>query len=389
MPKHGSSIAVRAFGENADPGQVVAYQSHNEALRYLAESLEHRNRIALLKGPTGSGKTTVVNQLAATNGSAAAIVDANHLLPRQFLTGVLAHFEIRIVSQQDEQLLQAIDKFVTREARQGKPPLLVIDNVDQGSGSLLSLVNWLAALEAGDEYALKIVLTCRERITALAEGISLRNVARRHPATWSMNPLSNYEARLYLRTRFAAAGGQKADTLFSRKLCDRLYELAEGWPGPLNEQARDALQRADELHAASMPRIIVSRDGETIAEHILDQSKYAIGRSELADILIEDAYASKLHAMLQVYSNAILLSDLNSTNGTIVNSKEVRNTILRSNDIIKLGRHRIKIENAPALSPEVEKRLDTSDTMTIKNLEGLRRARALRNIATIRRQHAS
>lgn len=389
MPKHGSSIAVRAFGENADPGQVVAYQSHNEALRHLAESLEHKNRIALLKGPTGSGKTTVVNQLVATNGSAAALVDATHLLPRQFLTGVLAQFEIRIISQQDEQLLQAIDKFVTREARQGKPPLLVIDNVDRGSGSLLSLVNWLAALEAGDEYALKIVLTCRERITALAEGISLRNVARRHPATWSMNPLSNYEARLYLRTRFAAAGGQNADALFSRKLCDRLYELAEGWPGPLNEQASDAVQRAEELHAASMPRIIVSRDGKTIAEYILDQSKYAIGRSELADIHIEDPYASKLHAMLQVYSNAILLSDLNSTNGTIVNSKEVRNTILRSNDIIKLGRHSIKIENAPALSPAVEKRLDTSDTMTIKNLEGLRRARALRNIATIRRRHAS
>ncbi len=388
MAEHGSSLAGRAFGGSADAGFIVTYESHQDALRFLAAALGRDNAIALLQGPTGAGKTTVARQLAAAADTAAALVDAARLPPRQFLTGMLGQFGVSVVSQQDEQLLHAVDNFASREARHGRPPLLVIDNADRAAASLMSLVNWLAALQAGEAYALRLVLTGRQAMADFARSESLRNIARRHPATWSMNPLSAYEAEQYLRARFAAAGGSHAEDKFTTEVCTRLYELSAGWPGALNRQAEVALERSEELRSAALPRVIVTRDGETIGEYALTQKKYVIGRSELADIIIEDNYASKLHAMLQVYSNAILLSDLNSTNGTRVNSKEVRNTILRSNDVILLGRHRLKIENAPALSTDVQQRLDVADTITMQNLADLRRARARRNLAAIRHGHA-
>ncbi|MDX1500517.1 MAG: FHA domain-containing protein, partial [Woeseiaceae bacterium] len=268
------------------------------------------------------------------------------------------------------------------------PPLLLIDNADRASASVMSLVNWLAALQAGEAYALRLVLTGRESMADFARSDSLRNIARRRPTIWSMNPLTAYEAEQYLRTRFAAAGGRRAEEKFTAEVCARLYELSAGWPGELNRQARVALERSEELRSAALPRLIVTRDGETVGAFELTQKKYVIGRSELADIVIEDSYTSKLHAMLQVYSNAVLLSDLNSTNGTRVNSKEVRNTILRNNDVILLGRHRLKIENAPTLSTDVQQRLDVADTVTMQSLADLRRARARRNLAAIRHGHA-
>ena len=116
----------------------------------------------------------------------------------------------------------------------------------------------------------------------------------------------------------------------------------------------------------------------------MTEKQYVIGRGDLADILVEDSYASKIHAMLKVYSNALVLVDLNSTNGTTVNSKVVLKTILRSSDIITLGRHRLKIENAPVIGAEMDARIRATDTLTLRHLDDIRRTRAQHTIAALK-----
>jgi pSer/pThr/pTyr-binding forkhead associated (FHA) protein len=81
-----------------------------------------------------------------------------------------------------------------------------------------------------------------------------------------------------------------------------------------------------------------------------------------------------------LYSDALVLLDLNSANGTTVNSVKVRKTILRDNDVISLGRHRIKVENAPPISADMEALLKAPDTIKMKNLVDLRRQRARRRM---------
>jgi pSer/pThr/pTyr-binding forkhead associated (FHA) protein len=138
--------------------------------------------------------------------------------------------------------------------------------------------------------------------------------------------------------------------------------------------------------AEPMPRIILTHDGEILAEHDLTERQYVIGRSRIADMIIADGYVSKLHALLQVHDKAIILADLNSTNGTTVNSRMVGTTILESGDIIMLGRHRIKIENAPPISAEMEERIDAAETITMRSLDDLRLARAKRTITMLKHQ---
>jgi type II secretory pathway predicted ATPase ExeA len=380
MPAHGSSLGSKAFGEHADAGLIVAYQSHQDALRFLSSALGQANGIALLQGPTGAGKSTVIKEQAdwSSRDAAVALVEGTHLTPRRLITDMLSQFGVRTVSQHDEQLLQAVNNFVTQQTRTARAPVLIVDNADRATSSALRLLNWLAALDARGNYALRIVLTGKERLSALLRHASMRSLARRHPAAYSLNPLTARETMIYLRTRLIAAGGERAEKVFPVDVCDRLRELSSGWPGPLNERAIEAMERTTELQSARpIPRVIVTRDGETVTEYELKEQKYVIGRTELADIVIEDSYVSKMHAMLQVYANAIVLIDLNSTNGTTVNSRLVPKTILRNNDIIALGRHRLKIENVPALSAEMDEKIRASDTMTMRHLEDLRRSRAI------------
>jgi len=99
---------------------------------------------------------------------------------------------------------------------------------------------------------------------------------------------------------------------------------------------------------------------------------------------MDDTYARKMHAMLQVYSNAVVLIDLNSTNGTTGNSVVVQKTILRDKDIISLGRYRIKIEDVPAISQETDDLITASDTLVMKQLLDIRRSRARRTIKLLK-----
>ena len=63
METYGSSIARKAFGEDADKSLIVTYESHRAAHRYIASALEEANGIAMLQGPRGAGKTTIINEL--------------------------------------------------------------------------------------------------------------------------------------------------------------------------------------------------------------------------------------------------------------------------------------------------------------------------------------
>ena len=387
MPAHDSSLSSKAFGEHADAALIVAYQSHQDALRFLSSALGEANGIALLQGPTGSGKTTIINEQMdwSSRDAAVAKLDGVHLTPRRLLSGMLSQFGVESVSQHDEQLLQQLNGFLTQQTRSARPPLLILDNADRATSSAMRLLNWFAALDARGNYALRIVLTGKDALSSLLRHDSMRSLARRNPATYTLNPLSTQETMIYLRTRLIAAGGERSEKVFPIDVCKNVHELSRGWPGALNKHAIEVMDRMAELQTAKrLPRIIVSRDGEFVAEYELSERQYVIGRTELADIVIDDSYVSKMHAMLQLYSNAVVLLDLNSTNGTTVNSIVVQKTILRNNDIIVLGRYRLKIENVPALSAEMEERVRASDTLTMQHLDDLRRIRARRTITALK-----
>jgi hypothetical protein len=313
--------------------------------------------------------------------------DGKKSATRDLVSGMLAQYGIEVIPQQDEQLLQTLGNYLEQQTRSGLAPILIIDNADRLGSSTLSLLNWLAAQDARGRWALRIVLSGTERLAELASKHSMRNLERRHPSVFALNPMSRREAVVYLRTRLVIAGGDKPEEIFSVDVCEHLHELSRGWAGRLNDFALETMARAEELQdTRDMPRIIVTRDGATLAEYALTKRECIIGRDTLADIVIKDRYVSKLHAMLQRYANGVVLLDLNSTNGTLVNSVETKKAVLRNNDIISLGSHRLKIENAPAISDDMAAKIRRADTLTLKNLDDVRRSRARHNIVAMKHQ---
>ena len=124
------------------------------------------------------------------------------------------------------------------------------------------------------------------------------------------------------------------------------------------------------------PTLIVTRHHHTLAEHKVSERKILIGRTGFADIVINDQFASKLHAMIVVYADGLVLVDLNSSNGVTVNSVQTKCAVLQEDDIIQIGNHRIKIKDAPPLSDAMAAIVESGDTVRMKTIVDAQRLRA-------------
>ena len=110
MTSKGSTLARRAFGHASAAGLVVSYESCQLALRFLAAALDQDNGIALLQGPAGSGKTTIVQEQATwwQRKVPVAVFDGRKAATRELVSGMLAQYGVEVVPQQDEQVLKAL-----------------------------------------------------------------------------------------------------------------------------------------------------------------------------------------------------------------------------------------------------------------------------------------
>lgn len=91
-----------------------------------------------------------------------------------------------------------------------------------------------------------------------------------------------------------------------------------------------------------MPRLILSMDGLVLKEMVLEKERTTIGRKPHNDIQIDNLAISGDHAAIVTILNDAFLEDMNSTNGTYVNGQPVKKHVLQNNDVIELGKYRLK-----------------------------------------------
>jgi hypothetical protein len=91
-----------------------------------------------------------------------------------------------------------------------------------------------------------------------------------------------------------------------------------------------------------MAKLILSMDGLVLKEIPLTKERTSIGRKPHNDIQIDNLAISGEHAVIVAILNDAFLEDLNSTNGTYVNGMAVKKHVLKENDVVELGKYRLK-----------------------------------------------
>ena len=94
-----------------------------------------------------------------------------------------------------------------------------------------------------------------------------------------------------------------------------------------------------------MAKLILSMDGLVLKEIALTKERTTIGRQPHNHIQIDNLAVSGEHAVIVTILQDSFLEDLGSTNGTVVNGQPIKKHFLQNNDIIELGKYKLRYVN--------------------------------------------
>ncbi len=131
-----------------------------------------------------------------------------------------------------------------------------------------------------------------------------------------------------------------------------------------------------------MARLILSLEGQTLADYNMNKERYTLGRLPDNDIRIDNPAVSGHHSLIINILNDSFLEDLNSTNGTYVNGKLIKKHALQHGDIITVGHHQLRFVEEDEQQDEFQKTLVIQPSA--RPVESIRRAEARVDSAAIR-----
>ena len=109
-------------------------------------------------------------------------------------------------------------------------------------------------------------------------------------------------------------------------------------------------------------RLVPLEGGNTIE---LSRDLTVVGRKEDCDLRLDHKSISKFHCVIVRMENTLLLRDLGSTNGTMVNGKRIRRATLKNNDRLNIAnlpfKVQISIGNAIEKNPQFEVTIQISN----------------------------
>lgn len=391
---------------------MVSYASRQAALEMLSDTCKHVSGLSLLQGPSLSGKTTLIQSFVESmpEDDSIAVIDGKGLNTTQLLISVLRQFGYNLEISSANELLGLVRVFLLQQAVSHKAPLLIIENAHELNPSALRTLCELAELRVRTGSAVKIVLVSDRALRTMMAARAMAPIAGRVVHDFHLRPMNRAETKAYLHNKLRAAGSEYPEFVFPDVICVDIWRASGGWPGITDRVALLALAGSgnlpvslhaiehpslpvgtwdetvqsdiepDKLVPSAPPRFIVTNNGSVMSDVSMLKKRLLLGRSVHNDIAINSRFISRHHALLVHHGSTTFLMDLNSSNGTFVNSVRVSNRVLAHDDVITIGHHKIKFYD-PCATPGDANSAEFDDTIIMKTLQDMRNLLARENTA--------
>jgi len=415
MELSAAGLSEQPFPTHGKPLAVASYASKISVIETLNKTNVHPTGLALLQGPPLSGKSTLIRTFVRSlpEHCSVAVIDGKGLNTTNLLISVLRQFGFELELSSANELLGLLRVFALQQAASHESPLLIIEHAHELNPSALRTLCELAELRVRQFSALKMVLVSDCSLGPIMAAQAMEPIAKRVVHDVHLHPMNQGETRQYLHSKLRAAGSENPESVFPDEVSRIIWEASAGWPGIVDRVALLALAQSeslpvtaadiehpvlptgtwtdngasdikpDEIVPPAPPRIYVTNNGSILNELTMDKTRAMVGRSAHNDISISSRFVSRHHALLVRHGTSTFLMDLNSTNGTFVNSKRVSNHVLMHNDVITIGHHHIKFDDPCATTGSGQDDIDFTDTAIMKTLGDMRSLLAQENTAVM------
>lgn len=114
-----------------------------------------------------------------------------------------------------------------------------------------------------------------------------------------------------------------------------------------------------------MAKLVLKFRGNILREVPLSEKTISIGRTDENDIVINNLGVSRQHARITKQDEHFMLEDLSSSNGTLVNNKEVKIHPLVDKDEIVIGKHSLLFFEHENLDKPIENIITDKDSALV------------------------
>jgi len=392
------------FRLSPDPDFLYLSANHARAKAYMESTIWLTDGFVAITGEIGSGKTTLIETFLRSLDKDVLVAQINQtsLTPIGFLQSVLAQFGFSPFKMGKAELIHTLNNFLIEQYAARRKVLLILDEAQNLSNQVLEEVRMLSGVETTKEKILRIILAGQPELNAKLNSPELVQLSQRVRLKFHLTPLTAEETHAYVAHRLQIAGSQGRE-IFSTEAVNTVFRYTGGVPRLINTLCDTAMMASfgldkdrvdvtevqtaiDELgwqeYASTTKNyaridlskmaldevvgmITLAHDGNIISRHELTPGRLFIGRTAQNDVRLDASYVSRHHCQLTVTPQAVIIEDLNSTNGIFSGGRRVRRQVLRDHSTITIGRYSLTFHRADAhaatLPPIPSPPLDETD----------------------------
>ena len=235
-------LAEKPFNLTPDPRFLFLSEKHKEAFAHLLFGIKNRTGFVMVSGEIGTGKTTIcrslLNQL--DTDTEVAFIFNPCLSPEELLRKINEDFGIESRAETIKGLIDELNQYLLDRNAFGKNCVLVIDEAQDLTPSVLEQVRLLSNLETETQKLLQIVLIGQPELAYNLQLPELRQLNQRITARYHLKALDPEETLQYIAYRLRVAGGRKKVYL-TRAAVRAVYRSSGGTPRVINAVCDRAL----------------------------------------------------------------------------------------------------------------------------------------------------
>lgn len=233
----------KPFRMTPDTRYFFPSQKHMDALNHMVYAIEERRGFVVITGEIGSGKTTLSRMLFQKLDPATktAIIRNTQLTPKDLVASVLDEYEIPHRPHHTKtQMIGLLNEFLVEQLRTNCNVVLLVDEAQNLTPSVLEEVRMLSNLETETEKLIQIILMGQPELKAKLWYRGLEQLRQRVTLHFHLSPLNAEEMVTYIHHRMHIAGAN-GTPIFLPDALARVYDHTKGVPRLINSVCDRAL----------------------------------------------------------------------------------------------------------------------------------------------------
>jgi len=228
-------LSEAPFSIAPDPRFLYMSKRHREAMAHLVYGIKEGGGFVQLTGEVGTGKTTLCRYLIlkVPDRVDVALILNPQLSHAELLATLCDELKIEYPKYSTPlKILSALNEHLLEAHAQGKRTVLIIDEAQLLSRTVLEQVRILTNLETTKHKLLQIILIGQPELAKTLDRDDLKQLSQRITARYHLEPLNLQDTCEYVKYRLAVVGCKRR--VFSKLALRRIYKYSGGVPRLIN-----------------------------------------------------------------------------------------------------------------------------------------------------------